>query len=379
MDTTLAIYRYFPHGGLQRDMRRIAEELLKRGHRVTIFTARWDAEAWPEVEVRLLPAPGCGNHIRMRNFGREVLRRFAGGVLVGFNRLPGLDVYFAADNCFGLQAARKPWYAKLFTRRYRIFGALEQAVCDPASGPGILYLTPRQKCDFQRLYRTPDARFTLLPPGIASDRKRPEETRAQALREAKRGELGIAPDELLLLSVGSGFRTKGVDRTVAALAGLPEELRRRTRWLVAGYDGHIDTFRRRADALGLHDRIIWAGGREDVPELLLAADALVHPARNEATGTVLIEAIAAGLPPIASGCCGFAGFVADSGGVALSEPFNPNELQTALRRFLGDADYRNTLARQVRAYGGSADFYRRAEVACDHIEAVSAKKQHAGL
>ena len=54
------------------------------------------------------------------------------------------------------------------------------------------------------------------------------------------------------------------------------------------------------DSISIHEIHSLARGREDMKQrrndLLLAADLLIHPARNEATGTVLIEALAAGLP-----------------------------------------------------------------------------------
>ena len=45
MNIVFAIFRYFPHGGLQRDMMLIARTLLGRGDRVTVFCHRWDDDA----------------------------------------------------------------------------------------------------------------------------------------------------------------------------------------------------------------------------------------------------------------------------------------------------------------------------------------------
>jgi UDP-glucose:(heptosyl)LPS alpha-1,3-glucosyltransferase len=57
------------------------------------------------------------------------------------------------------------------------------------------------------------------------------------------------------------------------------------------------------------------GIRQDIPAIMAAADVLVHPARIETTGTVIIEALANGLPVVTTDTCGFAPFVetADAG------------------------------------------------------------------
>jgi UDP-glucose:(heptosyl)LPS alpha-1,3-glucosyltransferase len=77
-----------------------------------------------------------------------------------------------------------------------------------------------------------------------------------------------------------------------------------------------------ARRLGVAERLLMLGGRDDVPRLLLAADLLVHPARTENTGQAILEAIVAGLPVLASGVCGFAPHIERArAGRVLPEPF----------------------------------------------------------
>ena len=95
--------------------------------------------------------------------------------------------------------------------------------------------------------------------------------------------------------VGSGFRTKGVDRAIEGLAKLQSTEGNEAQLVVVGH-GKPDSYQHLARSLGVGDRVHMLGGRADVPEWMLAADLLVHPARNENTGTVLLEALANGLP-----------------------------------------------------------------------------------
>ena len=63
-------------------------------------------------------------------------------------------------------------------------------------------------------------------------------------------------------------------------------------------------FKRLAKKLDLTHQVQFLGGRDDIPRFLFAADLLVHPAYNENTGTVLLEALVAGLPVVTTPTCG---------------------------------------------------------------------------
>ena len=116
---------------------------------------------------------------------------------------------------------------------------------------------------------------------------------------------------------------------------------------------------------------IFGGARKDVPELLLAADLMVHPAREEATGTVLVEALAMGLPVACSGACGFASFVRESGNIVLPEPFSPQDLSAALITLLADPSTLRKMRKRTMAYSKTVDFYSRAAAALDILERES--------
>ena len=190
MNIIFAIFKYFPHGGLQRDMMRIAEELLRRGDRITVFCHLWDDDApTPHgLEVRKLPAHGWSNHARAEDFIRnlkQTLETFPHDRFVAFNRMPGADYYFAADNPFYRTAMRN--VGRLGIRllpRYRTFIAQERSVFSPDSQTVVLCLTERQKKEYIDIYGTQPERFRMLPPGIPADRKRPED--ADERRERKR-------------------------------------------------------------------------------------------------------------------------------------------------------------------------------------------------
>ena len=320
----LAIHELHGHGGLQRDAMRIGREALARGHRVTFLLARrptaledgTDGVGPGAAELRVLDARGASNHARAVSYSTEVEGR-AGeyDAVLGFHCARGLDLLFAGDRCYADRVrATRPALAR-WTPRFRALSGLEREVFAPGSGTRILLLAEAHRAVFQRWYGTPDGRFQVLPPGVDPSRRR----RADHIeaRRAVRAELGLGGGDALALLVGSDFARKGLDRAIDAVAALAG---RGERWTLAvAGSGAARPFERRARRAGLSvgrgeaPRLVVLGPRSDVPALLAAADVLVHPARTEAAGAVLLESLAAGTPVAASSVCGYAPWVAESG------------------------------------------------------------------
>ena len=105
-----------------------------------------------------------------------------------------------------------------------------------------------------------------------------------------------------------------------------------------------------------------------MPELLQASDLMLHPARNEATGTVLLESIACGCPVLCSDACGFASYVRESGGLVLTEPFSLQEMKEKILAVTADPQNYQRLKKQVLDYAAHVDFNRRASAAVDNLE-----------
>ena len=373
MRVALALLRYFPHGGLQRDALLTALAARDAGHEVVVYTRRWDGERPEGIDVRVLDAGGRTNHGRARRFAAALPAALAAAradAVIGFDRLPGLDAWFAADPCFAERLrARGPLYRA--TPRARTFAALERAVLDPAASTRILLVDARQRPIFRRHYGTPEARFVELPPGVAPDRRAGDD--AAALRAAGRGEFGVAEDEHLLLFLGSDFARKGLDRALSGLAALPPPLRDRTRLLAVGADRGAP-WERRARRLGVAARVVVEPGRDDVPRLLQAADLLVHPARVENTGTVLVEALAAGRPVLCTAACGYARHVEDAGaGAVVPEPFDAGRFVEALRRLL-EAE-RSELRNAALAWAAATDLGGLHRRIVGELEAIAARRE----
>jgi UDP-glucose:(heptosyl)LPS alpha-1,3-glucosyltransferase len=362
------LFKYFPFGGLQRNFLQIAEACRQRGHTIRVYTLSWQGDAPPDFEIAIAPVKAMANHKRYERLAawmQDDLARRPVDRLVGFNKLPGLDVYYCADPCFEDKARtqRNPLYR--LTPRYRHFAAFERAVFGKSGHATILMLSSAQQALFVKHYGTPASRFHQLPPGISPDRRAPPD--AAAIRAAFRSEFGLGDDDLLLVQIGSGFKTKGLDRSLRALAGLPAALRRRVRLIAIGQD-EPRPFERQIRALGLERHVSILKGRDDIPRFLLGADLLIHPAYNENTGNVLLEAVVAGLPVLTTAACGYAHYIEDAdAGRVVPLPFEQSLLDRTLADMLADAAARRQWGRNGLDFADRADLYSRPQRAADII------------
>ena len=335
------IFKVFPYGGVQRDMLRIAHDCINAGHEVTIYTGEWRGDM-PDarIQVHILPSRGWLNHQRHQSLidgMQQALVSNPVDLVVGFNRMAGLDVYYAADPCYIQRAyEERSWFYRNFpglSGRFHFFAEAEKAVMGRAGNCQILLLTPREQQSFQAWYATPDARFHLLPPSIPAAKFADKER--EACRSYARQQFGLPAHANLVLTVGSAFVRKGVDRVIDAMAALPEAVLVNT-WLIAigEYESNSD-INAYCEKRGIAAHCLHVGGRADVAELMVGADVFAHPARSELAGIVLIEAMTAGLPVLVTDVCGYAPRIAEAdAGVVLPSPYSQATMNEALAMML---------------------------------------------
>lgn len=365
MKLAFVLFRYFPYGGLERDMLAMARLMQSRGHDVTIYCSDWEGEK-PELPLVLLPVSAISNHARNAEFVKKFQQHVPTdiGAVVGFNKMPGLDYYYAADVCFAEKAFKeRSWLYRLMPRA-RSYLQMESSVFSPQAKTILLMISKTQIGIYRQYYQTPASRFHLLPPGIRRERIMPEDyaQRRQELRQHYQ----LTDDTFLLIMVGSDFRRKGLDRAIQGLAALPAELRQRCQLWVAGQD-KAEEFNQLATQLGVASQVKILGGRDDVSELLWAADALLHPAYSENTGTALLEGMVAGLPVIATETCGYSNYIAEQEmGVVLSNAPDKNEMSEAIASVL--ATPRDEWCKRAGTFVATADIFSMTERAAEIIE-----------
>lgn len=370
MNIAFAIVSIFAGGGLQRDCLAIASRLQTRGHKVTLFAENRRGDLPGQVAIELLPNRAWTNHGRDLRFADDVLRRCSEKFdrLVGFGKLKGLDLIYCADPCV---AARAPAPFSRLTGRRRAMVDLEAASFAPGAKTQCLLLSERQLREFSETWSTEAERLVLLPPTIDRSRRQPE-LRSNGMREAARDQLGLKPNHWTWLAIATQPRVKGLDRAVETLKDFPE-----ARLLIAGVAAgsrHGRALQRWARHVGAADRVTLLGLRQDIPQLMAASDLLVHPARYDTTGTVILEALVNGLPVVTTGICGYATHVASAdAGIVIGEPFRQRDLLEALSQAQAD-ERRANWSRNGIAYGERSDLYSGLDRAADLIAAEQPRK-----
>src|SRR5207253_1959903 len=105
------------------------------------------------------------------------------------------------------------------------------------------------------------------------------------------------------------------------------------------------------------DRVHFLGGRNDVFDFLLASDLLVHPARSEAAGMILLESLTAGLPLVVTDVCGYAFHIERTkAGIVLRPPFDQTACDRAVAEML-TSNQRDEWSRNGVAYAAREDLY----------------------
>lgn len=150
-----------------------------------------------------------------------------------------------------------------------------------------------------------------------------------------RSELGISADAPLVSVVGRLTEQKGHTYLLDAFAEVIQALPS-AHLLVVG-DGELRlALERQAARLGLRDSVTFTGRREDVPRIMMALDVLVMPSLWEGFGLVLLEAMAAGRPVVASQVSAISEIVVEGETGLLVPPADPKALAKALLTILVD-------------------------------------------
>ena len=163
----------------------------------------------------------------------------------------------------------------------------------------IVALADTEAAALRRAYGKVHPPVVVIPNGVDLDRFHPPTPEE---RRSARASLGLGDDERVVVFVGHEFDRKGLPLLLQAMPHAPEAL-----LLVVGGDPRqIAAARRQAQAVGVLERVHFVGRQSDVVPFLHAADMFALPSAYEANALALLEALAAGLPVIATSVGGAA-------------------------------------------------------------------------
>ncbi|MDD2921803.1 MAG: glycosyltransferase [Anaerolineales bacterium] len=166
-------------------------------------------------------------------------------------------------------------------------------------------------------------------------------------RLALRGQLGAAPQEILILAVGRLFPQKGYDDLLDAMYILKQN-HTPARLAIAGIGELRDHLSSKIEELGLQEMVSLLGSRNDVPKLLAASDIFASSSHWEGLPIAILEAMAAGLPVAATNVGDIPYVIQDNMGI-LVPPRQPKRLADALQRLCANPSLRTEFGANAQA------------------------------
>ncbi|MBI3097127.1 MAG: glycosyltransferase family 4 protein [Planctomycetes bacterium] len=345
MKVALVVYRYSEtHGGVERYVSDFRRALTRRGHEVHILTARGNPPEGAGDTFHVLGAAGGYAPLRWISFDRRAAKFLARNrfdLVHGFSRTTHQDIYrIGGGSHWEYLKQTHPSMATAWGRlrqrwdpRNAVALSLEAKTFAP--GGAHLYTCISEKCrrEIQEAYGVASERMVVIYNGV--DPSRFHFGLRERVRSKVRSDFSIGSDEFLALFVGSGFERKGLKFALEALALVQKD--RPVKCFVIG-GGVQSRYRRLVRELKLGGRVFFLGHRTNVQDFYAAGDALLFPTLYEPFGTVVLEAMATGVPSITSREAGAAEVLTDGVDSAiLHDPTNPDEIAARLRPWLDPA------------------------------------------
>ncbi|WP_448006661.1 glycosyltransferase family 4 protein [Agromyces bauzanensis] len=225
---------------------------------------------------------------------REFLAARPDAVVITHNNVMVGDIYvnhgvlLASMRARGRSAwgiYRNPVHVFIYLRdRIRYRGRTHRAV---------VALSATDAADLRTTYGPVRPRLAVIPNGVDLDRFHPPSPEE---RRTARELLDLGEEERVAMFLGHEFHRKGLSFAIEGLQHAPSVLL----LVVGGNDDIIAESKAQAEALGVAGRVLFVGPRADPRQFLAASDIFVLPSAYEANALVVLEALASGLPVVAT-------------------------------------------------------------------------------
>jgi UDP-glucose:(heptosyl)LPS alpha-1,3-glucosyltransferase len=343
--------KYVNYGGAESFVQQYTEQLANLGHEVTIFASQWTPSNLPNIHLRSLSTLDCNSFVRTLSFARaakRAVRRESFDIIQSHEKTLCQDVYRAGDGCHREWLLQRKKYFSLPKKillacspfHRLILGLEKKQVLDPRLKK-IIAISEMVRQDLLRHYPIPEKKIQVVYNGVPLERFHPDNK--ARYRDSIRDQLKVSDPEVLILFVGSGWERKGLKFLLQSLTHLQFENWR----LVIMGKGKPTRFINNADRR-FHGKINFVEPVNEIEQYYAAADMFILPSIYEPFGNAYLEALATGLPVIASGKSGAAEII-DLGknGLVVVDPTDSKEIARQIN-FLENDQVRGEMGLQAR-------------------------------
>ncbi len=336
--------RFGVDGGTERFLESLTRRLAEREHEIVVYASTVDPRfARTRIARFVRLGPAWLGTIGLWLLAALRVRRKRFDAVLHLGRTGPLDIYRAGGGCHRrwheialassehatARQARFSWLGHRF-RLWHERRALR--------GAGLV-VVPSQtaRADLIAAYGADAESVQVVHNGVDVDRFHPR-TR-QLFFEEERQRLGLRPEELVLLFVGSDFHRKGLDVVLRATAELRrEDAAGDLRLLVVGGDRRRPAFEALAEELGIRDCVTFLRHHDAPERAYAAADVFVMPTRHDPFANATLEALASGLSVVTTRCNGATEVMDGCSAVRIVEdPDDVAAVTDGLRAFLDTA------------------------------------------
>lgn len=326
-------------GGGERYAVNLSEGLANLGHDVHVFAHRWGKNVHPDITFHHVPAITLFSSLKNLSFAhmcRKLLSRQRFDITQSLSQTYPQDVYRMGDGIhrhwLRIQSSHPLYrWCKTLTLRQQVILYLEKQTFSPANYRMIIcnsHLCRRQASQY---FKVPEEKISVIYNGVDHAAFHPGLRRKHNL--ALRQKLRIAENAVVILFVAGNFRRKGLWYLIDALPFLREK-REDIKLVVVGR-GNSSRYRRRADQLGVGERLLFSGETDTIAHFYGMGDLLVLPTAYDPFSNVCLEALACGIPAITTSENGAAEIIKPGEtGVVVSDPSNSKEFAEGISLFL---------------------------------------------
>jgi UDP-glucose:(heptosyl)LPS alpha-1,3-glucosyltransferase len=327
--------RFTQFGGGELVLDRIVTAMIARGVSVTLLARAWTGRS--DIEFVRCDPPRFPRFSRERRFARAACgigSAWTDAIVQSHERLPCCDIFRAGDGvhaAFLEQRTRNlGWASRLALAAnpfHRTALSLEREMFASKRLKAVIANSSMVADEIVGHFGFPRDRIHLVPNGI--DLERFSLQARERYRAEIRKRLGTDATRPVALFIGSGYRRKGLDSAIDAIAAsrIDAEL-----W-IAGSDSRPQVYVARAERAGIpRERIRLIGPVADPLPYYGAADVLVLPSIYDPFPSTVLEALACGLPCVTSTACGAREIVAELDASLVRDAQDAAGLAEALRR-----------------------------------------------
>lgn len=165
--------------------------------------------------------------------------------------------------------------------------------------------------------------------------------KSSEMRAQKRAELNLADEDIMLISMGDLIPRKNYPAAIKAIAKTGQK---NLHYFICGRGAELENLQNLAKEVGVEDQIHFLGFRTDIKDLLQAADVFLFTTRQEGLPRSMMEAMAMGIPCVASNIRGNVDLIEDGVGGFLSNPDDVDGFAKAIATLANDKELREKIS-----------------------------------